>query len=1039
MVNFLIHRPIAVTMTFIAILVLGGLAITYIPVSLMPDIDIPEVTVQVSSKNTSAQELENSVVQVLRRQLAQVSHLKDMSSEARDENAIIHLEFDYGTDIDFAYIEVNEKIDQAINYLPREIARPKVIKASATDVPVFYLNLTLKKKEPQIVSVVDQSNSEAAPDASLFPVSTEFTELSGFATMVIRKRLEQLREVAMVDMSGTVQSELLIIPDQEKLRALQITPDVLEEVIKKNNIELGSLLIRDGQYQYNVHFSSQIGNKWELENIYIKVADRLLQLKEIATVVEHPQKRNGLVTSDGQDAISMAIIKQSDAQMSELKDKLYDLTVLFKQDYPDIAFIITRDQTRLLDYSISNLSRSLLWGGGLAFVVMFFFLQGVKPPLLIGITIPASLVVSLLFFYVAGISINIISLSGLVLAVGMMVDNSIIVIDNITQYRERGSTLAEACIQGTNEVFRPMLSSVLTTCAVFIPLVFLSGISGALFYDQAMAVTIGLFVSLAVSLILLPVYYRLFYRRETGLESKGLLQKVNVMDYQKLYEKGFRWTMRHQKLTWGLFMLVPVIAILLYDTLEKSKLPPLTKDETVLTIDWNEPVNVDENNQRVKQMIDLVEEQIAQSTAFIGEQQFLLTNRKGSSAAEASLYLKSISPESLPGIKEQLSKYLKAHYRSAVFSFEEAENIFDVIFTEEEAPLIVRLRPTDNFGPRSNQHIEKTLVDLQVNLPEYDIVQPQWQEHTVLTTDPIKMATYDIAYEAVYGKLKSAFNEKEILLIAQNQDFVPIILGGKPQLINDILAQSFVANTEGVMYPIRDLVSESKDVDLKTISAGQEGEYFPIAMEVDEEQVSILMEKIRDTIGENRWYEATFAGSIFSNRKLINELTVILLVSLALLYFILASQFESLALPFIVLLEMPIAILGAFIFLNIFDGGINIMSMIGIITMSGIIINDSILKIDTINQLRRVGNSLNGYSRNRYSLLRAMLLAGQRRLKPILMTSITTILALVPLLFTTGLGAELQRPLALIIIGGMMIGTVVSLFFIPLCYYYLKR
>ncbi|MEM6844866.1 MAG: efflux RND transporter permease subunit [Bacteroidota bacterium] len=1027
MVRFLIHRPIAVTMTFIAILVLGGLALTYLPVSLVPDVDIPEVTVQVSSQNTSARELENSVVQVLRRQLTQVAHLKDIRSETRDESTVIHLAFDYGTDIDFAYIEVNEKIDQAINYLPRGTARPKVIKASASDIPVFYLNLTLKTPS-QITNVANQHDSEEVLSLSLFPVSTKFVELSRFATTVIRKRLEQLREVAMVDMSGMVQSELLILPDPEKLRSLQITPNALEKIIKNNNIELGSLLIRDGQYQYNVHFSSQVSSKWELENIYLKVSDRLLQLKEIAAVIDHPQKRNGLVTSDGHDAISLAIIKQSDARMSELKSQLYDLTTHFEKDYPDIAFTITRDQTRLLDYSIANLTQSLLWGGGLAFIVMFLFLKGFKPPLLIGITIPATLVISLLFFYLADISINIISLSGLVLAVGMMVDNSIIVIDNITQYRERGVPLSEACVRGANEVSRPMLSSVLTTCVVFVPLIFLNGIAGALFYDQAMAVAIGLFVSLAVSLILLPVYYRLFYLQKAS-ESPTVPSWTPSTSYHKLYEKGFRRTMRHQKLTWLLFALVPVVTIFFYDSLETSKLPPLTKDEMMIAIDWNEPLNIDENHRRVRLMMESIQEHIAQSTGFIGEQQFLLTSQEGTSAMETSLYLKAISPERLSRIKKTVFGYLTANYPTAVFSFGEAENIFNVIFSEEEAPLVVRLRPKDNFGPKSNQYLKKTLSDLQTNLPEYAIGQPQWQEHTILIVDPIKMATYNIAFEAIYGKLKTAFNEKEVLLATQNQEFIPIILGGKPQRIDAILAQSFVANVEGVMYPIRDLVSEAKDVDLKAITAGQEGEYFPVALEIDKDQVGTVMQKVRKILERHQWYEVTFSGSLFTNQQLIEELTVILLVSLALLYFILASQFESLALPLIVLLEMPIAILGALVFLALFGGSINIMSMIGIITMSGIIINDSILKIDTINQLRTEG----------YSLLRALLLAGQRRLKPILMTSITTVLALVPLLFNDGLGAELQRPLALTIIGGMIIGTLVSLFFIPLCYYYLKR
>src|SRR5690606_9053687 len=202
-------------------------------------------------------------------------------------------------------------------------------------------------------------------------------------------------------------------------------------------------------------------------------------------------------------------------RMGDLKKALNTLMEYLKQDYPNIDFSITRDQTKLLDYAINNLFQSLLWGMLLAFGIMFFFLKDVKSPLLIGFTIPVSIIVCLLFFQVFGISINIISLSGLILGIGLMIDNSIIVIDNITQFRERGYKLPKACVLGTTEVFKPLLSSVLTTCAVFLPLIFLSGISGALFYDQAMAITIGLFVSLLVSITLLPVLYRLFYLKES--------------------------------------------------------------------------------------------------------------------------------------------------------------------------------------------------------------------------------------------------------------------------------------------------------------------------------------------------------------------------------------------------------------------------------------------------------------------------------------------------------------------------------------------
>ena len=660
MVHFLIHRPIAVTMTFIAIMVLGLVSSLRIPVSLMPSIDIPRITVQASGNKMSAQELENTVVRGLRNQLMQVSHLTSLNSETRDGSALIHLNFDYGTDIDFAFIEVNEKIDRAMGSLPRDQSRPKVIKASATDIPVFYLNISLKN-----------DSVTHAETGKFVPLSHDFAAASDFAVNVISKRIEQLSEVAMVDLSGRVYPELLVVPDKGKMEALSITLDTLEQAIRQNNIRLGNLLIHNGQYQYNIRFSSTLKTKRDIENIYLKVKGRLLQLKDLASVKEQVQKRQGLVTSDGNLAITLAIIKQSDARMFDLKKELYSLVDNFRHDYPNLAFNITRDQTRLLDYSLSNLGQSLLYGAILAFIIMFFFLKDYKSPLLIGITIPVSLVISLLFFYLIGISINIISLSGLILGVGMMIDNSIIVIDNITQYRERRTLLDDSCVVGTNEVIRPMLSSVLTTCAIFIPLIFISGMGGALFYDQAMAVAIGLFVSLIVSITLLPVFYRLMYLKNRDLQSGSFLTRVRMLDYGALYEKGFRFVMRHQAVVWMIvFMLLLAGGLFFYD-MHKSKMPPITRDEIVLHIDWNEPVNLEENNRRVQEMVNILRKEIKQSTCLVGEQQFLLDYTGESSATEATVYLKAISPEALEDVQKRAGDFLSGHYTGTTYRFAE--------------------------------------------------------------------------------------------------------------------------------------------------------------------------------------------------------------------------------------------------------------------------------------------------------------------------------------------------------------------------------
>jgi multidrug efflux pump subunit AcrB len=1044
-------------MSFIAIVILGVLAMNYIPVSLMPNIDIPEITVQVSGPNTAARELENTVVKPIRRQLMQLSHLADITSETRNENGLIHLRFEYGANIDYAFIEVNEKIDRAMNSLPRSIARPRVIKANASDIPVFYLNLTLKSAKAEVQGSSPTSTLQTNLK-EFFPVSQAFAELSRFSTNVISKRIEQLPEVAMVDVSGTISSELLVLPNNMKLRALGLTLTDMENGIISSNVRLGNLLIRDGQYQYNIRFSSTLQNKKDLEDIYFKVNNRLFQLKDVATVIEHPQKQKGMVVHNGSDAVVFAVIKQSDARMSDLKNKLNALIGEFEKDYPDIRFDITRNQTTLLDYSIGNLGQDLFWGAILAFVVMFFFLKDFRAPLLVGITIPTSLVVSMLFFYLLGISINVVSLSGIILGVGMTVDNSIIVIDNITQHRERlrrsskaesllpdptsnslipselnesseNAVMESACVSGVNEVFGPLLSSSLTNSAVFLPLIFISGIAGAMFYDQAMAVTIGLLVSLGVSATLLPVYYRLIYKRVKGKSKLEFLKKINLLNFEVLYMKGFRFAMRNQALSFIIVGLLLTGSFIMYPMLEKTRLPAIERDELMFSIDWNEHIHVGENKQRVMQMVNHFSPKLEQNTCMIGEQQFLVDKNSVSSPSEAIIYMKVKSPSMLDSISTAIELYLETNFPHSIVHQREVDNIFNMIFSSEEKPFTVRLRAAKDYGPNYISNLQKTLSGIQIALPDYQIDEVPLSEYTVLHTDPARLALYGVSFNRVYGQLKTVFNQNQVMVISDNQDFVPVVLGNHTEDIREIINGLHVRNEKNELIPVRDLVHEAKGEDLKVIVAGKEGEYFPVNFTIKDDQAEEFSEKIASAVNHERLFEAGFGGSIYSNRALTKELAVILLIAFALLYFILTSEFESLTLPMLVLLEIPIDIFGAFIALKLGGTGINLMSLIGIVVMSGIVINDSILKVETMNRLYREG----------VPLMRAIVESGHRRLLSIMMTTLTAILSLLPILFTGGLGADLQKPLALAVIGSMILGTAISLYFVPLCFYYMKR
>ena len=644
MIKFLLQRPIAVLMAFTACFIVGLVTYFTIPVSLLPDIAIPEITVQVSGQNTSARELENTVVKTIRQQLMQVASLRDIHSETRDGAAIIRLNFDFGTNTDLAFIEVNEKIDAAMNYLPREVERPRVIKASATDIPVFCLNLTLKS---------DSAYSEINEGS--------FLDLCQFAETVIKRRIEQLPEVAMVDVTGILKRQLQIVPDMKLLKMSEITLDDLEAALTSNNIEPGSMTVRDGYYEYNIKFSTLLRTPEDVENIYIRKNNHIFQLKDLARISVVPEKETGASLSNGKRAVTLAVIKQADENMDNMKEALAEVTDYFASVYPDIDFSVSRNQTELLDYTISNLKQNLSLGFLFICIVAILFLGDIKSPAVIGLSMVVSLIISFLFFYLCKMSLNIISISGLILALGMMIDSSIIVTENITQYRTRGDSLEEACNKGTTEVITPMLSSTFTTIAVFVPLVFMSGIAGAIFFDQAFAVTVGLMVSYFTGIMLLPVLYKLVYSIP-DIKHKDFNMRINNLvkehTLDRFYDTGVDFVFRHKTASLIFIAItLPLCAFLFYE-IPKSRMPEIDQNELIAHVEWNENIHIDENQSRVSQLFASIDNQVQEHTAYVGQQQFLLNRDREMSVSESELYFKTEKPTGIAPLQKSVEKWI---------------------------------------------------------------------------------------------------------------------------------------------------------------------------------------------------------------------------------------------------------------------------------------------------------------------------------------------------------------------------------------------
>lgn len=1006
MLSKLIHRPIAVSMCVLALAVLGILSIRYIPVSLMPDIDIPQITVHASYPGASVRQVEDNVTGILRGQLSQVAGLKDISSESRMDAATVTLSFEPGANMDLLFIEVGEKIDRAITWLPKDMERPKVVKASAMDIPAFYLDVSLR-------------DSTAT--------NMRFVQLSSFARSVLRKRIEQLPQTAMVDISGMAGTEIVLMPRPDRMEALGLRPADIERAIKARDIILSSLSIVDGIYRYNIHFDAALLTLQDIKDIILTHEGRLLRLGELCDVDLRPLSGGGIVRHDGRRAVTMAVVKQSEARMEDLQASMDTLLVQLRCGYPDLSFDLTRDQTRLLTYSMDNLQTNLLLGAALACLVLFIFMRSVRLPLLIIITIPLSLILTILSFYILGISLNVISLSGLILGVGMIVDNSIIVIDNIRQ-RMRYEPLDTAVVRGAREVFQPMLSSVLTTCSVFLPLIFLSGTAGELFYDQAIAVTIALFASLLVAVTVIPVYFRLFYKRLTNQISKE--PELFLSSYSSVL--GF--TLRHARWVLGGFAMCLVCAIFLSGFLEKEQLPDVPHEDTMMSVDWNLGISEQENDRRIRDLLAHADSTLCTSTTMVGAQTFLLAHTPEITASEAMAYLRFDTEGNRLNAQQSIENYLRQHYPRATVTFTPVGSLLDMVFGNESSRLSIHLQNANGGRPTVAQ--ARTFTDsLRAAFPAVSI-QPVASELTIeYRAQMEQMAVHGVTYDNLLTALREQTGRRQVFGINDGAEMVPVIIGDLAKDKDKVMASSLTA-PNGVRIPLYLLVATAEGEDFKRLYAAADGDYYPVDIDCDDATVHQIITWAQSlaahSVGSGSRTDGvsvTFFGDYFSSQKLIRELFIVLSVALALLYFILAAQFESLVQPLIILSEMVVDVAVVLVVLWLAGESLNIMSMIGLVVMAGIVINDSILKVDTINRLRHSG----------VPTLTAIVRAGHKRLRPIIMTSLTTILAILPLLSRADMGCALQYPLSLTLVVGMIVGTMVSLFFVPLVYYVIYR
>lgn len=1002
MLDKLLNRPVSVTMSILAVVVLGISLFAKLPVSLVPEMDAPYITIRFSEASFSARQMERTVTEPLRKMLIQMGGLEDLSAESYDGGCAIQLSFGLGTDMDYQLVQVNEVIDRCMSELP-EIERPVVRKTSPSDIPAFFLDVTLR-------------------DAS----ASDFQGLSRFVREVIIRRLEQLPEVSMVDATGMSDDQIMIIPDSRLMLNSGLSTESLETALRNSNVMLGKLTIREGEYRFGVKLESGLSDEKQIADVLLKCGDRIFRLGDVAKVQRQERRQTGISRSNGKRAVILAVIKQPDASMALFKKSVDDLLESFNKDYPEMEFCISRDQTGLLEYTIKN----LLWGIVLALIlsslVIVLFQKDFRSPALILLTMPVSLAISVLFFYLAKVSLNILSLSGLLIGVGLMTDNSIILIDNISSRLSVSGDLRQSVMGGTREVSGPMLSSILTTCVVFVPMTFIGGVIGSLVRDYALSACIILLVSYCITILVIPVFYYTWHKnvkaplRRDALDKKDLNGHLLILDARIM-----GWFLNHRSASWIIILASPLLAAIVFFIIPKERFPEMTRTDMILKINWNQNLSLDESISRTLRLEQLVSGRASIYDALVGEHQFVLSHSESQSLSGLSFYYSCNSQGVLNELQNSLGSFFSNNYPLASWSFEKTNTLFDMIFSSKDPPLVARVHSvdSDDISLGGIRSVERALKEA---LPGTDIPKIKYKTDVLLIPDLEKLALHGLGIRDLVSCLQGALGGYNLFSVIQGDKSIPVILCGTAEdcTISDLVSFTCIEK-RNLRIPIRDLVTPVYAEDFASLFSGREGSYYPIVLSLPSRRVNDMMEVITPLVRQQEKYDVTYSGAFFSNKKLINEMILALLFAIIFLYLILSAQFESLIQPLLILLEINVDLVASLVVLWVSGNTLNIMSLMGFIVVSGIVVNDSILKIDTINRLRREGRPLRD----------AVMTASSKRMKAIIMTSLTTILAMVPMLFGGSIGADLQFPMSLVIIAGMTAGTIVSLFIIPSLYY----
>ncbi len=993
----LLHRPVAVTAFYTLLVGLSILAMFRLPVALLPSLTYPALLIWTSWPEMPPEQIERRVTLPVEQAVAGIPGVADVTGRSQLGGSLVRLDFGWSTDLDYAALETRQKLDRLTGQLPDRVERPLVMRIDPSERPVLVLALG------------------ATDDTDLTP--GQLMDLKQLGEDVVARRLEQLDGVARVRVTGGYRREIRIDVQPHRMATYSVHLQALERALREANVSLAGGTIQKGPFRYAVEISGEFRDSAEVAATVVSEHGKPpVRLADVADVREGMARRRGLVRLDGREVLLLLVERRPGANTvktaAEARRVLEDL----QHELPGVDIDVVVDESGFIEAAIGGVVQALLWGGLLAVVILLLFLR--RPRLLtaVAVSVPLSLVLALVLFDFLGMTLNLISLSGLALGVGLLVDNSIIVVENIARLREKGLGVYEAAAAGAAEVAGAITASTLTTLAVFLPLTFAEGLAGRLFRDQSLAVACSVGASLLVALTVVP----LIASRDPDATWVGL--RARSSPGLGLYER-----LLDLCLTRSGWVLVGVTGFLILTVWWAFQLPrevvPKT-DEGRLEIGLTLPTDADlslveARSKAVEATLDSLPE-VAHVLADLGERDdarldmdprppyegdLTVVLGEGVAAGEA---LQRVAV--LPSASDLSLEVRRTHTQlEALLVSGDSDLVIDLVAESRSL--------AESAVPKLLEHLRKRPALTNVmradpeTLPAYD-----------LELDREAMVRLKTRSEVLDRFLEAATRGREVTRLHRMREDVPIVLRAAAESLEELLAER--VPTSAGMLPVETFVeAKPAAVPAMLLRHGQAPVVRLVADLVPGTRLAEGLNAVEEAVAATlpTGVRVRIGGANQAFRESLVAVGWSLLLSVALVYLILAAHFESLTQPLVVLAVVPLAVGGVALALGAVGQTWNLMSLTGCVVLVGIAVNDAIVKVDFINRRRREGLPADDAIRQ----------AGRDRFRPIVMTTATTALGLLPLAFGWGAGGSLRAPLAVAIVGGLWVATALALMVVP--------